>query len=105
MVQNCGAVMALTDRLQLKADRLSIASAHARGAENAEGSRAISALIRCTTLVPVLHSRAVLRMPFPLASAVRIAASLVASILARPIGLPLLVPLSRALASPAWIRS
>ena len=67
--------------------------------------RAISALIRCTTLVPVRHSRAVLRMPLPLASAERIAASFVAPILARPIGLPLLVPLSRALASPACIRS
>src|SRR6516162_3005136 len=68
-------------------------------------ARAISALIRCTTLVPVLHSRAVLRMPLPFASAARIAASFVTSILARPIGFPLLVPFSRALASPAWIRS
>ena len=42
--------------------------------------RAISALIRCTTLVPVRHSRAVLRIPLPLASAERIAASFVASI-------------------------
>jgi hypothetical protein len=39
-----------------------------------------------------------------LASAERIAASFVAPILARPIGLPLLVPLPRALASPACIR-
>ena len=68
-------------------------------------ARAISDLIRCTTLVPVLNSRAVLRTPLPLASAARIAASVVASILARPIGFPLLVPFSRALASPAWIRS
>ena len=52
-------------------------------------SLTISALIRCTTLVPVLHSRAVLRMPLPLASAERIAASFDALILARPIGLPL----------------
>ena len=59
-------------------------------------ARAISDLIRCTTLVPVLNSRAVLRMPLPLASAARIAASFVASILARPIGFPLLVPFSRA---------
>src|SRR5262249_27846994 len=66
-------------------------------------ARAISALIRCTTLVPVLNSRAALRMPLPLASAARIAASFVASILARPIGFPLLVPFSRALASPAYI--
>jgi hypothetical protein len=29
-------------------------------------SLTISALIRCTTLVPVPHSRAVLRMPLPL---------------------------------------
>ena len=36
--------------------------------------RAISALIRCTTLVPVPHSRAVLRTPLPLASAARMAA-------------------------------
>src|SRR6516225_11100636 len=68
-------------------------------------SRAISDLIRCTALVPVPHSRAVVRMPLPLASAVRIAASFVVPILARPIGLPLLVPFSRALTSPAWIRS
>jgi hypothetical protein len=46
-----------------------------------------------------------LRMPLPFASATRIAASFVASILARPIGLPLLVPFSRALTSPAWMRS
>jgi hypothetical protein len=62
-------------------------------------ARAISALIRWTTLVPVLHSRAVLRIPLPLASAVRIAASFAAPILARPIGLPLLVPLSREVAA------
>jgi hypothetical protein len=43
-------------------------------------SRAISALIRYTTLPPVPHWRAVLRIPLPLASAARIAASLVASI-------------------------
>jgi hypothetical protein len=68
-------------------------------------ARAISALIRWTPLLPVPHSRAVLRMPLPLASAERIAASLRGSILARPIGLPLLVPFSRALASPACMRS
>ena len=49
--------------------------------------------------------RAVLRIPLPLASAERIAASFVAAIRARPIGLPLVVPWSRALASPAWMRS
>src|ERR1700751_5866296 len=37
-------------------------------------SRAMSALIRCTTLTPVPHSRAVFRMPLPLARAARIAA-------------------------------
>jgi hypothetical protein len=43
--------------------------------------RAISALTRCITLVPVRRSRAVLRMPFPLASAERIVASFVSPIL------------------------
>jgi hypothetical protein len=85
----------------LKADRLSIESALAGGGENAENSRAISALIRCTTLLPVPFSRAVLSIPLPLASAVRIAASFIASILARPIGLPLFVPTTRARAIPA----
>ena len=42
-------------------------------------ARAISDLIRCTTLVPVLNSWAVLRTPLPLASAARIAAAFVAS--------------------------
>ena len=68
-------------------------------------SLTISAFIRCTTLVPVPHSRAVLRMPLPLPSAERIAASFDVLILARPIGLPLLVPFSRALVSPVCIRS
>jgi len=57
--------------------------------------------MRCTTLTPVPNSRAVLRIPLPHVNDARIAASLVASILARPIGLPLFVPLTRALAIPA----
>jgi hypothetical protein len=66
---------------------------------------AASALIRCTTLLPVPNSRATLRMPLPLASAARMASSLDGAILALPIGLPLLVPCARALAMPAAIRS
>jgi hypothetical protein len=56
-------------------------------------------------LAPVPHSRAVLRIPLRFASDARVAASLVASILARPMGLPLFVPTMRALAMPAWMRS
>jgi hypothetical protein len=56
------------------------------------------ALTRCTVLDPTRHSRAVLRIPFPLASRARIASSVFGSIRARPIGFPLLVPFSRALA-------
>jgi hypothetical protein len=68
----------------LKAERLSIKSTLAEGRENAESSLAISVLIRCTTLLPVPHSRAVLRIPLPLASAVRIAASFLHRIDPRP---------------------
>jgi hypothetical protein len=60
-------------------------------------SPAASALIRCTTLLPVPNSRATFKMPLPLASAALIAGSLAGSILALPIGLPLLVPCARAL--------
>src|SRR6516162_974479 len=68
-------------------------------------ARVISRLIRCTVPVPTLHSRAVLRMPVPLASSARMTASFLLSIHGRPIGLPLWVPLIRALAIPAWTRS
>jgi hypothetical protein len=40
-----------------------------------EDGTAIAALIRCTTLVPVWHSSAALRIPVPLSSAARVAAS------------------------------
>ena len=42
-------------------------------------ARVISRLIRCTVPVPTVHSRAVLRMPVPLASSARIAASFLLS--------------------------
>jgi len=66
---------------------------------------AIAALTRCTVLDPTRHSRAVFNIPLPLASEARIASSIFGSTRARPIGLPLLVPFSRALAMPALMRS
>jgi hypothetical protein len=47
---------------------------------------AIAAFTRCTVLDPTPHSRAVLRIPFPLASEARIASSVFGSTRARPIG-------------------
>ena len=56
----------------------------------------IAACTRCTVLDPTLHSRAVLRMPFPLASETRMASSIFGSTRARPIGFPLLCRFSDA---------
>jgi hypothetical protein len=52
----------------------------ARPSARQPGVPAASALIRCTTLLPVPNSRATLKMPLPLASAARMAASLAGSI-------------------------
>ena len=61
--------------------------------------------IRCTepTLAPV--SRAAALIPLPAVSAARIAASVSARSFGRPMALPLLVPFTRARASPAFVLS
>jgi hypothetical protein len=65
------------------------------------GTLAASALIRCTTLLPAPNSRATFRIPLPLASAARMAASLAGAILALPIGVAALGALgARALGRP-----
>src|SRR6266446_10580154 len=48
------------------------------------GAPTASALIRCTTLLPVPNSRATFKMPLPLASAARMAASVAGSTPALP---------------------
>jgi len=64
-----------------------------------------AALILCTTPTPTLCLVAILWMPcLPCCRAFAIAASILAGIRGRPIGLPLLVPLSRARAMPAMMR-
>jgi hypothetical protein len=75
-------------------------------ASNAAVVELESAFIRCTTPTPAPCLAAILWMPYlPCCKALAMAALILAATRGHPIGLPLLVPFSRARATSAMMRS